>query len=123
MKSYNNSPQDLLILAGDLASAVESLAARFEQEDIRLKRSDRVAVLQALNTSIMADIEKVKNEEKTAGYDHSGKKSNRQLAQAITGMLGDISDADWLKSLSQNPCQAAPWCGTDIRHGPCRHRY
>jgi len=56
--------------AGELASGVESLAALFEQEAIRLRRKDEIVRLNALRSSILQQVEWATGEEMAArsGY-------------------------------------------------------
>jgi hypothetical protein len=119
----NDSVKDLLARAGALASAADSLATLFEKEGIRLKRGDQLARLRKLHAFIVSEIEQHEYEERQVVRRHSEREYDRRRAKTVIGAIGDISNADWLKKLSQNMAKpipgGAPVSGTVmIRIGP-----
>ena len=97
----NDSLKGLLIHAGNLVSAAESLASLLEEEAIGLKRRDEVARLQVLRAAIMSHIESARCDESSSSYNYSVVGLFRSLAGLGTRLAATTSDDDRLWNMSQ----------------------
>jgi hypothetical protein len=93
--------QDLRQRASELASGVESLAALFEQEATRLKRSDQVARLNTLRSSILQKVERARGEEMAARSGYNKARTEISLIQLGAGLVMMISENRTMRAISR----------------------
>ena len=104
--------KDLMVRAGELVSATESLATLFEEEGISLKLGDHVARLQALQADIGKRLESAQSDENTARSSYPAGKFIKLTAWSIAEVFGVESiDTRWNKTsqkLAQPPAKGEP---------------
>ena len=81
MRNEDDNLERLSCRTEELALTVESLAAQFGQETVRLKRKDKVARLNALRTAILNQAESARHSEMTAQSGHTD-------VRMVTSLIG-----------------------------------
>lgn len=87
--------------AGELASGVESLAALFEQEATRLKRSDQVARLNTLRSSILQKVERARDDEMAASIGYNKARAISFLFRLGAGLVTMMSGNRTMRAISR----------------------
>lgn len=93
--------------AARLLSAAESLPASFHQEAVRLQRSDWVACLVALRSSVLEKVEREISSEASAKLGDSSVRAVVSVAGLVGQLFAKGSGDVWLANLSQRAIDAA----------------
>ncbi len=93
--------QDLRRRASELASGVESLAALFEQEAIRLRRRDEIERLNALRSSILQEVEWATGEEMAARSGYNKDRTVSSLFRLGAGLVTMTSENRTMRAISR----------------------
>ncbi len=104
MEGMRNEDTDLEKLncrTNELASMVESLAAQFGQEAVRLKRKDEVACLNALRTAILRQAESERQGETAARSGHTDGRLVTSLIGLGTVLIAMASESKTLLAISR----------------------
>jgi hypothetical protein len=93
--------QDLRRRASELASGVESLAALFEQDAIRLRRRDEIERLNALRSSILQQVERATGEEMAARSGYNKARTVSSLFRLGAGLVTMTSENRTMRAISR----------------------
>jgi hypothetical protein len=93
--------KDLRQRASKLVSGVESLAALFEQEEIRSRRRNEVVRLKALCSAVLQRMERARGEEMAASYGHSKAETVSSLFRLSAGLITMTSENRTMRAVSR----------------------